>query len=417
MKKLLLTLILFQLLINLGSSQNWTLQQAGTNINFTSCFFTNISTGYVVGDGMMFRTTNGGINWFQQTLPIIGGDDEYVYFIDATTGFMTGGFRIIKSIDGGNTWTENYFATIYYVLFGISFFNSNTGCAVGEDLGYDMRTLRTVDGGGSWTFINNSAGDWRITAICTIPNTGTGYFVTTGGSIKKTVNYGLNWTYVYTRGGTLFRSVHFENLNTGYAVGNYSNSPFYNIFVKTTNGGTNWDSSGCGGYLARYLFFTSDNTGYISCDSGKILTTTNSGLNWNTQTITNKNINSMFFPSAQTGYAVGDSGLILKTINGGGLTSITNNRNMLPEEYLLCQNYPNPFNSSTTIKYQVPAKSHVTLKVFDLLGKEITTLVNEELEPGYYEAMFDAINLSSGIYFYRLESGKFSSTKKLVLIK
>ncbi len=91
--------------------------------------------------------------------------------------------------------------------------------------------------------------------------------------------------------------------------------------------------------------------------------------------------------------------------------------NLLPSDYQLEQNYPNPFNPSTKIRYSIPEHSSVTLKVFNLLGEEIETLVNTEQSAGVYEATFDASNLSSGIYFYTLQTDNFSSSKKMILIK
>ena len=88
-----------------------------------------------------------------------------------------------------------------------------------------------------------------------------------------------------------------------------------------------------------------------------------------------------------------------------------------PTEYALYQNYPNPFNPTTTIKYQIPELSFITLKVYDVLGNEVSTLVNEEKPIGDYELEFDATNLPSGIYFYRLQTGSFVETKKMLLMK
>lgn len=88
-----------------------------------------------------------------------------------------------------------------------------------------------------------------------------------------------------------------------------------------------------------------------------------------------------------------------------------------PEKYLLGQNFPNPFNPTTTITYQVPSNGLVTLKVYDALGKEVATLVNQELSAGSYQAKFDASKLTSGIYFYKLQSGNYSDIKKAMLIK
>ena len=89
----------------------------------------------------------------------------------------------------------------------------------------------------------------------------------------------------------------------------------------------------------------------------------------------------------------------------------------VPEEFSLYQNYPNPFNPETKIKYTMPSSSIVTLKVYDVLGNEITTLVNKEKQPGIYEVEFNASNFSSGIYIYRLQTGSFIETKKMMLLK
>jgi hypothetical protein len=99
------------------------------------------------------------------------------------------------------------------------------------------------------------------------------------------------------------------------------------------------------------------------------------------------------------------------------LTGINNISSEIPDKYSLYQNYPNPFNPTTNIKYQIRNNSFVTLKIYDNLGKEIYTLVNEKLNAGTYESKFDASGLSSGVYFYKLTSGDFSETKKMLLIK
>jgi len=98
------------------------------------------------------------------------------------------------------------------------------------------------------------------------------------------------------------------------------------------------------------------------------------------------------------------------------LTHIEGNNNNI-ESYKLYQNYPNPFNPGTIINYQIPVNNYVTLKVFDVSGREVATLVNEELKPGTYEVTFDGSNLPSGVYFYKLTAGDFSETKKLLLLK
>jgi len=88
----------------------------------------------------------------------------------------------------------------------------------------------------------------------------------------------------------------------------------------------------------------------------------------------------------------------------------------IPNEFELHQNYPNPFNPSTTIRYALPERSHVTLTVFNALGQQVATLVQGEMEAGYHEAVFDAVGLASGVYLYRLTAGAFVETRKLVLV-
>ncbi|MCZ7610011.1 MAG: T9SS type A sorting domain-containing protein [Ignavibacterium sp.] len=87
------------------------------------------------------------------------------------------------------------------------------------------------------------------------------------------------------------------------------------------------------------------------------------------------------------------------------------------KEYALDQNYPNPFNPSTTIKFQIPKDGFVSLKVYDILGNEITTLVNEEKSQGRYEVIFNASSLANGVYIYKIQSGDFISSKKMILLK
>jgi PKD repeat protein len=91
--------------------------------------------------------------------------------------------------------------------------------------------------------------------------------------------------------------------------------------------------------------------------------------------------------------------------------------NQLPAEFSLSQNYPNPFNPSTVIKYSVAEETLVTMKVYDILGIELVTLVNEKKTPGFYELNFGGEKLPSGVYVYRIEAGSFTSSKKMLLIK
>ena len=99
------------------------------------------------------------------------------------------------------------------------------------------------------------------------------------------------------------------------------------------------------------------------------------------------------------------------------ITGVEKTSNEIPNHYSLNQNYPNPFNPSTTINYSIPELSFVTLKIYNVLGSEVATLVNEEKPIGNYKVKFDATVLPSGIYFYKLQAGNFVETKKMILLK
>jgi len=146
----------------------------------------------------------------------------------------------------------------------------------------------------------------------------------------------------------------------------------------------------------------------------------------------NFDVKGYSFVDAQNGFICGDSGKVIKTTNGG-LTFVTHNPEV-PDKYSLSQNYPNPFNPVTNIQFNIPLLRGVTaeggqlvtpwregvfvkLTIFDLLGREVTTLVNQQMQPGSYNVDWDASNYPSGVYFYKIESGDFSEAKRMVLVK
>jgi hypothetical protein len=103
-------------------------------------------------------------------------------------------------------------------------------------------------------------------------------------------------------------------------------------------------------------------------------------------------------------------------LQSGHITGVSNG-NAIPAGFTLTQNYPNPFNPSTTIRYGLPNRAHVTLTVFNSLGQQVATLVNETQDPGYHDVRFDGSNLASGVYFYRIQAGTFIQAKKFVLLR
>jgi hypothetical protein len=157
-----------------------------------------------------------------------------------------------------------------------------------------------------------------------------------------------------------------------------------------------------------------------SRDNSPIFTTTDGGEHWTLQeSKTSQSLHTVCFVDAKTGWVVGGSGIILKTSMGGATSvkELNHANSTIPDRMTLSQNYPNPFNPSTTIRFGLAQQGFVTLSIFDLLGREIETLVSGVRSTGEYEVTWTAKDLPSGIYLVRLEAGASVQTKKLILQK
>jgi hypothetical protein len=243
--------------------------------------------------------------------------------------------------------------------------------------------------------------------------------------ICRSTNGGLDWEGILVDTVYWVYGVYFTSANTGYIAGYRGRDATPNVYYhegqvfKTTNGGNNWvlklaDSSS----IFTSLFFVDQNTGFVvGTHSGTLGKTTDAGESWRiSRDVIFAGMWSVYFADANTGVAVGEN-YIIRTTNGGEPIGIKPIGTEIPNEFKLYQNYPNPFNPNSKIKFQISKSSIVTLKVYDVLGKEIQTLVNEKLSPGTYEVTFNGSNLPSGVYFYRLTAVDFNETKKLILLK
>ncbi|MFC2119447.1 T9SS type A sorting domain-containing protein [Bacteroidota bacterium] len=295
--------------------------------------------------------------------------------------------KILRTNNGGNQWDEIFVSSNYVPRFYTIFFiNGNLGWTAGSE----EWIFRTTDGGITWesiayfgySDISNLLGIYFLDSltgfVCGYENHGTGNI---SGPIYKTSDGGFSWYLVASVGYGAFGSLAYcIGTNSLYAVGNGGSPYGVGQIRKSTDIGNNWFEIECPTteYLNRVTF--TENKGWIVGRNGTILTS-----------------------------------LVSSSVEETDYLS----------EFNLLQNYPNPFNPNTTIKYQVPELTFVTIKVYDVLGNEIVTLVNEEKPAGSYEVEFDAANLpnrqgsalTSGIYFYQLKAGDYVETKKMVLLK
>ncbi len=418
--------------------------------HWASIDFASDTTGYLVGRfGLVWKTTNSGTSW--DTIPRLINNLNSVNFISENSGFVAGNSgTLLKTTNGGINWM-NISSDFNYDFNYIKFFDEYTGY-LSENI-----ILKTTDGGISWDSVAYYNSTYKVQFLN--PDTG---FVGSSGTIYKTVDGGKSWTLRGVPGmAASYRSIHFFDYNNGVVMFAYGNQPPMVSIYKTTDSGENWilmiqfQSNGNFGENVRGISFLSEQNGYLygpagfykTADGGyswqnifgfpvtntpyfynlnigylaflnDLYKTTNSGFTWNRIHTLSQSTNTYFFTSLNTGYTVGILGAILKTTNGGGLiVGVNNVYNNIPPRFSLEQNYPNPFNPITKITFSLPQNADVKLIVYDLLGREVRSIVNEQLSPGKYTYDFDGSNLPSGVYYYKLITDDFSETRKMVLLK
>ncbi len=247
----------------------------------------------------------------------------------------------------------------------------------------------------------------------------------------KTTNSGVSWFAIATGTQAGWLDIHFVDSLTGWRC-----SPFG--MKKTTDGGFNWvteilpyggiiQTNGIGSFSVINRDTLWGNGGYVLYPNNRVAPflnrTTDGGNTWFFQ-IPDTSIHYIgsgfvrFYDKLRGWAYDGSSGI--HTITGGDTiwyTGIQKINNKIPKVFRLFQNYPNPFNPVTIINYELKIKSNVKIIVYDITGKEVITLVNQIQNAGVYQVDFSDSNLSSGVYFYRIQAGEFVQSKKMVLIK
>lgn len=416
-------LFLFQpLIISQWSSPIVISQHPVSDIKFAdnSLGWACIQGGYTFSSyGEFLRSTNGGSNW----IVIASGMIAYaeMSFINSNTGWIVGGsgtdipgssrYYIFRTTNGGQNLVELKRDSVNFKYYtSVFFLNQNTGWISGNKLIY-----KTSNGG--INFFNLNVDTNFIYNEVRFADMNTGYVIQGfGNSLLKTINGGANWLIVQIETPIVINTLQVLNSENIILGGN-------NGKIKiSSNGGNSWDTMTINNSgPVNSVFFINSNSGWANVNSS-VYRTTNRGINWILQNSANTlPIRSIFFLDSNTGWAAGGYGdplrigMIMKTTNGG-LLGIENNGSNLPNEYVLFQNYPNPFNPTTNIKYEVPRDVNVSIKIYDLLGKEVFS-INEYKKAGSYEVKFDGVNFASGMYFYQITAGGFTDTKKMVLLK
>jgi photosystem II stability/assembly factor-like uncharacterized protein len=270
--------------------------------------------------------------------------------------------------------------------------------------------FRSTNNGDNWTQVGLSENTIWALAI----NSNDHIFAATTGGVYRSTDNGLTWSGSSIGVFTSVVSLAINSNNYIFAGTNYG----YGIF-RSTNNGQSWSpvNNGLTAETVSAIAINSEDEIFAATDNNGVFISTNNGDNW-TQ------LNSGLETLRTYSLAINSSGYIFVGTLGNGVsrsvnstvTEISKGENTLTK-YSLEQNYPNPFNPITSLQYAIGSRKFVTLKVYDILGREVATLVNEEKAAGEYEVEFNAANLPSGIYFYQLKAGSFVEARKMVLVK
>jgi len=436
---LLMSLILFAGYTNsaLSQSPKWRelpgAPTAGSRID--DVYFVNPSIGwcfvpycgfFTPCTGEIWRTTNGGQTWALQFH--LDGYPRSIGFADSLNGWLgtlSGTDVLYTTSDGGDNWSlvQNIPEPHPLGICGISVVNDSVVYASGRYNGPPI-VIKTTNGGVNWISMDLSAYAGAL-VDCYFFSPDSGFVVGSSSGnynsgyalVLLTTDGGNTWTIQYAgnRLGELCWKIQFRTRTTGYvSIEKFSQGPTY--YLKSTDGGITWGEQlfQTSAYDVQGIGFISDSLGWLGGWMGNTYETSDAGASWHLAGFGNI-INRFRFLSDTLAYAVGRS--VYKYSITEVITNVKEQEAELPDNFILEQNYPNPFNPSTTISWQSPVGSWQTLKVYDLLGNEVATLVDEYRPAGSYMVEFDAAKLSSGVYFYALQAGNYTQTKKLILMK
>ncbi|MBI5474704.1 MAG: T9SS type A sorting domain-containing protein [Ignavibacteriae bacterium] len=429
--------------------------------SLVSVQFIDRNTAFIAGAYNVRPTTSSATNpnlFVRRTRPRALGWARYFQSIGLTDTIQYRGM-FLKTTDSGRSWfAPGVLPDSIYYLIGMSFANPRIGY-VTADANTQFGTaaiLKTTNGGATWSrqSIPESVIELRhIYAIDSLRVVAAGYAAEAGsifGTLLLTTNGGASWQQLGFAGIDNFTDVFFQDGVVGYAVG-IDNSIRGAVF-KSNDAGNSWtrlpfapDSV----LLSGVRFARNANVGFVFGNVVSagflppfIARSTDAGTSWSVQNIPGSYpdhiLNGGCVVSTASAYVSGGTAfseaLVLHTTNGG-LTFRDENADVLPLDCSLNQNYPNPFNPTTNIRFTIQSSQFTSLKVFDLLSREVATLVNEVKSPGTYTVRWDArlrsrnslpagrhgggqaSGFASGVYLYRLQAGSFVAVKRMVLIR
>lgn len=425
--------ITFVLLLNLQifSQATWEKIKTPTDFNLLKVCYLDSLHCWVGGDsGVILFSSNQGDSWELQN----SGVNNYIsdiFFVNDTLGWalafyidsITFDYQsvILTSTDKGQNWIPNNFRYRNYILQTLYFRNDSSGWVGADPYGI----FYTTNSGSDWFEANIDSGMFNQLQVNDVEFFSDSIGIAVGGRFEFTAviwrsyNAGRNW-YSEGYGVDPFFDFEFYENEDIIALAGDKERGYQTGILKSFGNHAFWfyDSISAYGFVSSIdLRNHQEIWGTLSHYSPNFLMSFDTGASWQYIPILDSlYMNSIQFADSVHGIAVGDSGYVLKYIPDSTV-SVDDPEFISVNDFNLYQNYPNPFNPTTSIKFSIERTQHVQLKVYDVLGNEIETLVDEEKPAGIYTSQFTMKDKSSGVYFYQFKSGEFLSTKKMLLLK
>jgi len=370
----------------------------------------NKSNGYVfiaAEDSGVYRSTNSGQDWTQ-----INNGLSYIFVMSLVVAkngdLFAGTVGVYRSTNDGDNWIQNGTIGTGIMCFLLK---PNGLILVGTGGGI----YRSTDDGATWTFASNGfPNPSAIDVWALVSNNNGDVFAGTGSEgIFRSTDNGDNWIEI---NNGLPNNADVRTVLVNKAGDVFAGTGSYGVYCSTDNGDT-WFSSGISGMRVMSLITNSSEDIFAGTYGAGVYVSKDNGTNWIeiNSGLTNWSVRCLTIDSYGYVYIGTDRGGVFRSIQS--TTDVLDPNENTPLSYFLKQNFPNPFNSTSVIKYSIPKSSQVSLKIFNTLGQELETLVNEEKPIGTYELNWNAANLPSGVYFYRLQAGSFVQTRKMILLK
>ncbi len=391
---------------SIAVGDNGTIVDAAEDAHLADIDFADNQHGWTAGArGTIKHTSDGGMSWNEQQ----SGTDSTLTSIKAVTTDLVWAAgdagKILHSSDSGATWemqetpTEHNLNAIYFV-------DNKTGWAVGEE----GTVLYTNDSGENWENRDDVTATNLTLYDASFTDEDTGWLSGEDATIYHTADGGDSWEVQDGDLDSSILAIEFLDHDTGLGIGAFG------FFTMTTNGGEDWqEHDETPDSWMTDLAFHNQQTGWAVGLNGTIMYSGNGGMNWHSseEDLTDERLNAVAFAEEEKVFAVGDRGVIVQTGEPVSATIMAET----PAEYSLEPNYPNPFNPMTVIQYHLPEQTSVQLTVYDILGREVVTLVDEHQQSGHHEVTFDATGLPSGTYLYRIRTEGFNKTRSMMFIK